>query len=463
MARNTLNSLAYSHSSKTCQLRHIAKVCLYLVIGAMIGSVPTHVCSQEDVSPHAKTESLNQESSKENTATSQDTGVQPTTQPTTQSTMQSDKNNLNSSSGMTTEKTRPTVEPTPPATVSETTSSLAPTMPETAADGTVSIVIQPNTNAPPPPAELTRPLNPIEPQSPSAVSSQEAIAPPEKTAATLLLERILEPLDLSEANKHLDPTRSGTLYARPLPLIEALQRSGDRSRRLWITQAYWQVSRGYAGIRFATEARERLEFIAPGSDPHDQMVLDVASAAAEADLADAHAQLIAAQQQLVDLVRLPVGEPAPWPVDRPLAGSYETHFAAIFATRPATGRIRAIDRMLPSKHDAVEARAVAVLAAESAMNRAESDHARGKRPIEAVVAAHRMLRLQQEGFAESLATYNLDIAEYAMAVADTSVSDDRYVSMLIGTPIQWKPQPASNVIPATGLQPIEQATTLSNP
>jgi len=244
-------------------------------------------------------------------------------------------------------------------------------------DGTVSIVIQPETKSSPPPAELTRPSTPIDPQNPSAMSDAKAITPPDKTAATLLLERILEPLEFNKANNHIDPTRAAALYARPLPLIEALQRSGDRSRRLWITQAYWQVSRGYANIRFATEARERLEFIAPGSDPHDQMVLDVASAAAEADLADAHAELIAAQQQLVDLVRLPIGEPAPWPVDRPLAGSYETHFAAIFATRPATGRIRAIDRMLPSKHDAVEARAIAVKAAESAMNRAESDRARG--------------------------------------------------------------------------------------
>ena len=90
MARNTLNSLADSHSSKTCHMRHSVKACLYLVIGAMIGSVPTQIWSQEDVSPQAKTESLNQESSKENTATSQDTGVQPTTQ--------SDKKNLNSSS-----------------------------------------------------------------------------------------------------------------------------------------------------------------------------------------------------------------------------------------------------------------------------------------------------------------------------------------------------------------------------
>ena len=102
------------------------------------------------------------------------------------------------------------------------------------------------------------------------------------------------------------------------------------------------------------------------------MVLDVAIASAEADLADAHAELIAAQQQLIDLVRLPIGEPAPWPVDRPLAGQYETHFGAIFATRPATGRIRAIDQMLPSKHDAVEARAGAVVAAKLAMDRAEN-------------------------------------------------------------------------------------------
>ena len=169
----------------------------------------------------SRNQSLNQESSKENTATSQDTGVQPTTQPTTQS----DKKNLNSSSETTPEST---VEPAPPATV-RIPLIISTNYAKTAADGTVSVVIQPNTNAPQPPAELTRPLNPIEPQSPSAVSSQETIAPPDKTAATLLLEQILEPLDLSEVNKRLDPARSATLYARPLPLIEALQRSGDRA------------------------------------------------------------------------------------------------------------------------------------------------------------------------------------------------------------------------------------------
>ena len=462
MARNARNWMEYPPNFKIYRTRHVAGLCLPLVVIMAIGSTTARVWSQENVAAEERTGSTSQKVAKDEPVSAQDLGTQPTAQPTAQRITTISENSSVSPSGTSPEKMQPFIQPVPPPP-SDTSAASVPTMQNTAADGTVSIVIQPDTRSPPPPAEITRPLNPIEPQNPTVMSDAEAAAPPDKTAATLLLERILEPLELNEANNRIDPTRSATLYARPLPLIEALQRSGDRSRRLWITQAYWQVSRGYANIRFATEARERLEFIAPGSDPHDQMVLDVASAAAEADLADAHAELIAAQQQLVDLVRLPIGEPAPWPVDRPLAGSYETHFAAIFATRPATGRIRAIDRMLPSKHDAVEARAVAVEAAESAMNRAESDHARGKRPIEAVVAAHRMLRQQQQEFAESLATYNLDIAEYAMAVADASVPDDRYVSMLIGTPIQWKPQPASNVIPATGLQPIEQTTTLPQP
>jgi hypothetical protein len=39
----------------------------------------------------------------------------------------------------------------------------------------------------------------------------------------------------------------------------ALERSGDRARRLWIVQAYWKVSAAFAGARMATEAIERLE------------------------------------------------------------------------------------------------------------------------------------------------------------------------------------------------------------
>jgi hypothetical protein len=303
---------------------------------------------------------------------------------------------------------------------------------EPAADGTVSVVV---------PAEISPPSPP-----PTATAGQGA-APPLPLAAgpaADLLATALEPVD---------PRRSGdaALYARPLPLLEALERSGDRTRRLWITQAYWKVSTAFAAVRFTAESLDRLELIAPGGDPHDRAVLDVAIAAARADLAEARADLVAAQQELVDLVRLPVGDPLPWPVDRPLATPYETHFNAIFATRPAPGRIRAIDRMLPSKHEAIEVRAAAVVAARKALAMAEADHAKGRRPIEAVISAEEAVRRQEAEFLAATRGYNLDIAEYAMSVADPAVADDRFVSMLIGTPIQWRGSPA--VTPAGGISP----------
>ncbi|MEI7781540.1 MAG: hypothetical protein WCJ18_06395 [Planctomycetota bacterium] len=281
---------------------------------------------------------------------------------------------------------------------------------EVAADGTVSVVVNP------PPASPARP-----PDRPTGA------ADPVKTdAAAELLAQACAPL-------------TAPLYDRPLPLMEALERSGDRSRRLWITQAYWKVAAGFALVRFSTEAIERLDFVAPGAEPHDRAVLDAAVAAARAELADARAELIVAQQELVDLVRLPVGEPLPWTVDRPLATPYQTQFDTIFAARPATGRVRAINRALPGKHEALEQRAAAVAAAAEAFRMTEADHAKGRQPIEAVAAGHAMLVTQQREFCTAIKAYNCDIAEYAMAVADLSLPNSQFATMLIGSPVQWQP------------------------
>jgi hypothetical protein len=286
-----------------------------------------------------------------------------------------------------------------------------------------------------------------------------AAADPATSDSATLLGELLEPLASRPGAPQLSPVDS-TLYARPLPLLEAIERPGDKTRRLWISQAYWKVSTAYAQMRCCTEAIERLELIAPGADPHDRATLDVAVAAARADLADARAQLGVAQQELVDLARLPLTEPLPWPVDRPLAGPYQTHFDAIFSTRPATGRVRAIARTLPSRHEALESRAAAVRAAAKAMAMAEADHAKGNRPIEAVIAAHAALVGQQREFLLATKTYNLDIAEYAMAVADATVPDDRFVSMLIGTPIQWRPpQPPAAAPVTSAASPAPPATS----
>ncbi len=249
------------------------------------------------------------------------------------------------------------------------------------------------------------------------------------------------------------------LATRPLPLLEALERSGDRGRRLWITQAYWNLVEKVAVLRWTAEAVERLEYVAPSGDPHDRAVLDVAVASRLADVAAARAALVSAQQELVDLVRLPATEPLPWPVDRPLATSYETHFDVLFASRIATGRIRAIARSLPLEHEEVDARAAAVHAAETALAMAENDHARGSRGIEAVIAAHAAVLEQQQALAKSVTRYNDDIVEYVMAVADFSVPDEQFATMLIGAPTPWRP--AVTLTSAT--VPVGMSPTLAPP
>ena len=350
----------------------------------------------------------------------------------------------------------PVTEPQPPAQ-------------EPAADGTTSVVVPadrplaPAAPATPPPAVSLPPGLPPQPAQPLTVPPQPPVVspplpsqPPPQSESSALLARMLEPI-AAQPGHALTPA-DAALYARPMQLLEPLVRSGDRSRRLWIVQAYWKVAGSFASIRCGTEALERLELVAPGADPHDRATLDVATAAARADLADARARLNTAQQELVDLARLPVGEPLPWPVDRPLADPYQTHFEAIFANRIATGRVRAIVRSLPARHEALAARAAAVVAAEKAMTMAEADHAKGKRPIEAVIAAHAALVGQQDDFLEAVRTYNLEIAEYAMAVAELSLPDDQFVAMLIGTPIQWRPpaEPTGEaaIPPATGLPAV---------
>lgn len=297
---------------------------------------------------------------------------------------------------------------------------------EIAADGTVSVVVDP----------------------PAAIAT--ASPAPEASEAATLLGELLEPAARGQGGPPPD---------RPLPLLEALERSGDRTRRLWITQAYWKVAAACARLKQATAAVERLDLVAPGAAGHDRAVLDALAAEARSERAEAEASLVAAQQELVDLVRLPVGEPLPWPVDRPLVTAYQTHFDTIFAARAATGRVRAIHRMLPSRHEALEARAAAVRAAAEAFTLAEVEHAKGNLPIEAVAAAQARLVRQERAFIDDVQIYNNEIAEYVMAVGDFSVPDDRFAAMLIGTPIPWRQQPVVVAAGATAEVPPPLAPT----
>lgn len=324
-----------------------------------------------------------------------------------------------------------------------------PPRPPTAPDGTTSVMIAPP-DAPGAPAVDLR-----APPAPSAVPARlSADGEPPAMARPVATPAGTAPALLSDLLDPLAGQASAPAYARPLTLLEALQRAADPSRRLWVVQAYWKTAIAFATVKSCSVAGQRIDMVAPGGDPHDRAVLDVAVAAARADLAEAIALLGTTQQELVDLARLPPTELPPWPVDRPLATPYQTHFDSIFSQRIATGRVRAIARTLPARHESLEARAVATRAATEVFAMAEADHAKGRRPIETVVAAHASLVSQEREFLRAARAYNTDIAEYVMAVADLTVPDDVFVAMLIGA--SGAPR---SVVPASF--PLERAGTPS--
>jgi len=223
--------------------------------------------------------------------------------------------------------------------------------------------------------------------------------------------------------------------SRPLPIVEALERSGDRSRRGWVVGTYWKASAAVMRLAWSAEVIAHIDTIAPGADPLDRAALDVLAAAAMAEMAAAKASVLEACQELADVCLLSVGEPLPVPADRPLAAPYETHFDAIFAQRLATGRVRAVNRSLPHLHESLESTAGAVAAALTTLGLAEQAHARGERPVEAVGSALDGLARQRDRFLVLLVAYNASIAEYVGAVADLTVDDARFAAMLIGTPL----------------------------
>jgi hypothetical protein len=93
----------------------------------------------------------------------------------------------------------------------------------------------------------------------------------------------------------------------------------------------------------------------------------------------------------------------------------------------------------------------------------EADHAKGQRPIEAVVAAHETLVAHEREFARATKAYNSDIAEYVMAVADLALPDDQFAVMLIGTPMPWQPQPQVPIQPAGLVSPAAPPSGLVSP
>ena len=225
--------------------------------------------------------------------------------------------------------------------------------------------------------------------------------------------------------------KESALAGRPTTLLELIGRFGtDRSRQLSVVRGYWKLSAAQADYNWAADELARLDQVTAAKGL-EAAVLSAAQAGAQARLHEAQIGVVAAQQELADLLGLPSNAQLPLAGDLPLVGPYRTYFDTIFAGRVPPPRTRVIDRGLPIRLQAIQDRTLAVQAASSAVRYADDARAKGQADLQTLLNCHAELARQRRAFLAAVRDYNLDIGEYALAVADPTLPNERLVAMLI--------------------------------
>jgi hypothetical protein len=225
--------------------------------------------------------------------------------------------------------------------------------------------------------------------------------------------------------------KDSALAGRQMTLLELIARFGmDRGRQLSVVRDYWKLAAAQADYNWAADESVRLDQITAAKGL-EAAVLSAAQAGAQARLHEAQVGAVAAQQELADLLGLPSNGQLPLAGDPPLVGPYRTYFDTLFAGRVPPPRTRVIDRGLPIRLQAIQDRTLAVQAASSAVRYADDARAKGQADLQTLLNCHAELARQRRAFLAAVRDYNLDIGEYALAVADPTLANERLVAMLI--------------------------------
>lgn len=241
-------------------------------------------------------------------------------------------------------------------------------------------------------------------------------------------QRLRPPELIAEA---LENPRQEALSGTPLSLSQALVQARDRQHQLRIAQSYWRLAAAQAEYHWALKQRDVL---ADHTRPHGNLAGALgAQAAAEADVRDAQVAVEQTQQELADLVGTGGAGKLPLTIDRPHVGDYRTHYESIFGTQPPPPRIRLIHRTLPLRRKAIDAHAEAIVAAIDAVNAAGEPFRSSGQGLPTLLETIDLLKHERRAFIALVRDYNLDIAEYAFAVAPAGAGGDTLVSMLIRT------------------------------
>ena len=270
---------------------------------------------------------------------------------------------------------------------------------------------------------------------PSALPNRSKLTPPEMVAELLKL-----------------PTGTA-VTGRPISLAEALALARDRARQLEVVHAYWRLTLAIGEYRVWLDQCDQLGKLP--SKASDSAILRAAQASSAAGLRVAEVAAVRGQHELAEAAMLAPIQLLPLPADRPHVGPYRTNFERVFVVGGAPPRARLIDRTLPVRRKAIDARADAVEAGQYALEATLDAYGRGDVDLSAVLGSLDFWSQQRRAFLAAVCDYNHDIADFALAVAGPELTVPSVVGMLIMSPSgRTAPSaPASNSSPAPGTVP----------
>ncbi len=225
---------------------------------------------------------------------------------------------------------------------------------------------------------------------------------------------------------------AGTAVAgRSVTLLDVLGKVRDRSKRLQIAHAYWQLAGLVGEYRFCWGQSQTLQSISLSAI--DARLLELAQQAADREVASVELAVLTAQYALAEAAGLDGASPSqlPLPKDRPHVGSYDTYYEQIFANGTSPGQTLLLHRTLPLQHQVIGVRVDAVQAANEAWQAVAQSYQAGQVDAGDLLAALHEITVQQRAWMSAVTRYNHSIADYALEIAGPETEGRQLVGILI--------------------------------
>jgi hypothetical protein len=224
----------------------------------------------------------------------------------------------------------------------------------------------------------------------------------------------------------------------PTTLIDALAATAGLDKRTLI-EAYWQGREQIAAAAAVKQEAELLKSLqsaalASHSQPGGaEAMLRLRTAQLSADAAEEEATIgvLTAQFNLAQLMRRPLTSSWPWPITPPHAGGYQLRLDEQSTAVQQTSLVRQVSKAIPLRHEVLQQRADAVVAADAARAEVILGFEAGQRRVSDALASVRQLTTDTLAFLDAQTQYNIQFADYVMAVAPPGTPDATLAGVLV--------------------------------